>query len=310
MDALDVAILRELGVEPFAGLAHRPQGLRASDVARALGRNVRLVQDRITRMEEAGVIRGYALVPNPRHLGLTLTTAHVPTHGAADASVLEGLSNLDGFVAVVAYLGSGVCLTLSHGGDAELARRLDSARRLAGEAGEPRVMYRHDLPDAARPLTPLDWRIVAAFASDPKRRLQEVAEDVGVTVKTLRGRLKRMRDEGSVDEVAQLDFARMDGVLAFELAVWCEGSQAVMPKLLDRLAENYWLHFHGPSEGYCDLLVRVFTTSPAEAHQLVKAAEDVPGVRKARPLMAAGARHDPRWLDEAIASRLAATKRA
>ena len=48
----------------------------------------------------------------------------------------------------------------------------------------------------------------------------------------------------------------------------------------------------------------------AEANQLVKAAEDVPGVRKARPLMAAGTRHDPRWVDEAIAARLAAATRS
>lgn len=310
MDALDVAILRELGVEPFAGFAQRPQGLRASDVARSLGRNVRLVQDRITRMEEVGAIRGYALVPNPRHLGLELSTVHVPTHGAAGPSVLEGLSSLDGFVSVVSYLGSGICLKLSHRSAAELARRLDNARRLAGDAGEPRIMYRQSLPAVERDLTPLDWRIVAAFAPDPKRRLQEAADEVGVTIKTLRGRLKRMRDEGSVDEVAQLDFTRIEGVLPFEIAVWCDGADIVTPRLLERLADNHWLHFRGPSDGYCDLLVRVFTTSPAEANQLVKAAEDVPGVRKAQPLMAAGARHDPRWVDEAIASRVAAATRS
>lgn len=307
MDALDAAILRELGVEPFAGLAHRPQGLRATEVARALGRNVRLVQDRITRMEEAGVIGGYMLVPNPRHLGLDLTTVYVPTHDVAGASVLEGLSNLDGFISAIAYLGSGVCLKISHGSDAELARRLDNARRLAGDAGEPRTMYRQDLPRVERRLTTLDWRIVAAFAPEPTRRLQEAADEVGVTVKTLRARLKRMRDEGSVDEVAKLDLTRMGGVLPFEIAVWCDEADAVASPLLKRLEDRYWVHFQGPPGGYCDLLVRVFSTSPAEANQLVKGALDVPGVSRARPLMAAGARYDPRWVAEAIALRAAGT---
>ena len=256
--------MRELGVEPFAGMEQRPTGLRATDVAGRLGRNVRLVQDRITRMEAGGVITGYVMVPNPRHFGLRLTTVHVPTAGAADASILEGMSDLDGFVSVVAYLGEGVCLKMSHNSPEELARRLNSARRLAGDAGPPRSMYEQDLPNAGRSLTPLDWRIIAGFATDAKRPLQDVADEVRVTVKTLRGRLKRMRDEGSVDEVAKLDFSRMEGVMPFEIAVWCDDPEAVTPRLLERLQENYWLHFRGPAGGFCDILARVFTTTPAE----------------------------------------------
>src|SRR5687767_2169321 len=98
MDALDAAILRGLGMEPFAGMGQRPKGLRATDVAGWLGRNVRLVQDRITRMEEGGVITGYLTVPNPRHFGMALTTLYVPTAGPADASVLDSMADLDGFV--------------------------------------------------------------------------------------------------------------------------------------------------------------------------------------------------------------------
>ncbi|HEX9817085.1 MAG TPA: winged helix-turn-helix transcriptional regulator [Candidatus Thermoplasmatota archaeon] len=310
MDALDARILRQLGVEPFAGMARRPQGLRATDVARSLGRNVRLVQDRIMRMEDDGVITGYSMVPNPRHLGVGLTTLYVPTTGAADASVLEGLSDLDGFVQAIAYLGEGVCLSMSHGSADELARRLGSARRLAGDAGAPKPMYAHDLPRVERTLSALDWRIIAALAPDARRTLQDVAEEVGVTVKTLRGRLKHLRDEGSVDEVAKLDFTRMHGIMPFEVAVWCDDPVAVTPRILERLHENYWGHFRGPPGGYSDLLLRVFTTTPAEAHRLVKAAADVPGVRDARALIAAGAHDNPVWLIEAIEAQLAAASSA
>lgn len=306
MDALDASILRQLGVEPFAGVANRPQGLRATDVAQSLGRNVRLVQDRITRMEKGGVISGYLMIPNPRHFGLGLTTLYVPTAGTADTSLLEGLSDLDGFVLAIAYLGEGVCLKMSHASDDELARRVGSARRLAGDAGAPRVMYAHDLPKVERSLSTLDWRIIAAFAADAKRPLQGVADEVGVTLKTLRGRIQRLRDEGSVDEVAKLDFTRMDGILPFEVAVWCDEPDAVTPRLLERLQENYWGHFRGPQGGYSDLLLRLFATTPAEANLLVKAAADVRGVTGARALMAAGAHEDPRWLAEAIQAQFRA----
>ena len=306
MDALDARILQQLGVEPFAGFGHRPQGFRATDVARALGRNVRLVQDRITRMEEGGVITGYAMVPNPRHFGLELTTLYVPTKVAADRSMMEAMSELDGFVQVIAYLGEGICLSMSHQTADELERRMRSASRLAGDAGPTRPMYGHALPRVTRELTTLDWRIIAALAADAKRTLSDVADDVGVTVKTLRARLKRLRDEGSVDEVAKLDFSRIEGIMPFEVAVWCDDPEATATRLVGRLHENYWGHFMGPPGGYCDVLFRVFTSTPAEANHLVRVATAVAGVREATPLMAAGAHDDPSWIAEAIGMHLAA----
>ena len=310
MDALDARILQQHGVEPFTGMAHRPQGLRATDVARVLGRNVRLVQDRITRMAESGVIAGYAMVPNPRHLGLELTTLYVPTHSAADRAAMQALSDLDGFVQVIAYLGDGLCLSMSHQKPEELERRMKSAARLAGDAGPTRPMYTHEVPDVTRELTALDWRIIAAFAANAKRTLSDVADEVGVTVKTLRTRLKRLRDEGSVDEVVKLDFSRMEGILPFEVAVWCDSPEATAARLADRLQENYLGHFMGPPGGYCDVLFRVFTHTPAEANDLVGTVANVGGVREARALMPAGAHDDPGWLQEAIGMKLAAATNA
>ena len=94
--------------------------------------------------------------------------------------------------------------------------------------------------------------------------------------------------------------------MPFEIAVWCDDPPTVTPRLLERLKEHYWGHFRGPPDGYSDVLLRVFTTTPADANLVVKAAADVKGVGKARPLMAAGAHHDPAWVEEAIASRLEA----
>jgi DNA-binding Lrp family transcriptional regulator len=306
MDALDAGILRELGIEPFAGIRARPRGLRATDVARVLGRSVRLVQDRITRMETTGVIAGYALVPNPRHLGLRLTTLYVPTPRAADAADLARLADVDGFVFVVAYLGEGLCVMMSHENEGELRRRVNVVRGLVGSQADAKVMYTADLPPVERGLSPLDWRIIASLAADARRPLTEVAHELGVTAKTVRNRLARMREEGSVDDIARLDFGAMEGLLPFEIAVWCDDVEQATLGLVERLRENHWLHFLGPPDGYCDVLMRVFTTNAAGAHGLVRLVERVPGVREAKALMAAGAHADPRWLQQAIRARVAA----
>lgn len=304
MDALDAQILGRLGIEPFAGFDDRPRGLRAAAVARSLGRNIRLVQDRITRMERAGVITGYAMVPNPRHLGLRLTSLYVPSNGPAGAATLSALSRLDGFVQAVGYLGEGICLNLSHATPEELARRAGTAADLAGAAGPPRAMYRDDLPPVARPLGPLDWRIIRAFAADAKRAPNDVATELGIAPKGLRRRLKRLRDEGSIDEVVRLDLAKMEGLVPFEVAVWTK-DKAATERLVEALAPNYWGHFPGPPDGYSDLLLRLFATNVAEVDELVQHIDKTPGVHRCRALMAARAHDDPQWLMEAIQARVA-----
>jgi Lrp/AsnC family leucine-responsive transcriptional regulator len=61
LDELNTRILRELTADPR---------LRTTELARRLGVSTPTVRERVTRLEESGVIRGYRLEVDPGALGL------------------------------------------------------------------------------------------------------------------------------------------------------------------------------------------------------------------------------------------------
>jgi Lrp/AsnC family leucine-responsive transcriptional regulator len=87
LDAVDTALLRALARDARATMA---------DLARAVGLSPPSVAERVRRLEEAGVIRGYAALVDPAALGLSLA-AYIrirPLPGLLGkvAEVLLGLS--------------------------------------------------------------------------------------------------------------------------------------------------------------------------------------------------------------------------
>jgi Lrp/AsnC family leucine-responsive transcriptional regulator len=87
LDAIDVALVRLLARDARATMA---------DLARAIGLSPPSATERVRRLEEAGVIRGYAAVVDPAALGLSLA-AYIrirPLPGLLGkvAEVLLGLS--------------------------------------------------------------------------------------------------------------------------------------------------------------------------------------------------------------------------
>lgn len=64
LDARNVELIRLLQDDPRAGI---------SEVARRIGMSAPAVKERLTRLEEAGIIRGYKLELDPKALGWPIT---------------------------------------------------------------------------------------------------------------------------------------------------------------------------------------------------------------------------------------------
>ncbi|MBW3582106.1 MAG: winged helix-turn-helix transcriptional regulator [Euryarchaeota archaeon] len=296
MDALDILILRELGIEPFIGWRERTPGQRTSGIAKRLGKSVQLVKDRIARMETEGVITGYRVFPNLGHLGLRLTVHHVMSPEVPSPERMQRLSAVDGLLKMVWFLDSGLCIGLAHTDDGERQRRNDVLSRLIGADGPTKVLYECPFPDVARRLDRLDWRIMAALSKDARRPLGAVAEEVGVTVRTVRNRLQAMRAEGSLDEFAVVDFSRVRGIVPLQMAVWHEKDASPGPRLVALFHDRYLAHFDPPEKAYAPFLVRVFAYTPAEVQALVRMASDVEGVTRVEPQMATGGYDNSDWV--------------
>ncbi|MEW5747698.1 MAG: winged helix-turn-helix transcriptional regulator [Candidatus Thermoplasmatota archaeon] len=119
-----------------------------------------------------------------------------------------------------ALLGGGVllvfgCLTEV----SELERYVESVKRVADmpDATVGLLSY-HDgvnfdcwsegatLSGNCRQLSPLDLKIIASLHDDPRKPPKKIADAVGVSAKTVRRHIERMRSEGSLDFRIPVDF--------------------------------------------------------------------------------------------------------
>jgi DNA-binding Lrp family transcriptional regulator len=312
MDALDIRILRAMGIQPYGRTPRPLDHLRAPHIARALKVSPERVRGRIAKMESSGLIQGYDLYPNYRHLGLEATWYY---YNLEDEDAAEGagakLAPVEGVGACCWFLGGMMCVNVLYRSPADLERKLKVMRALAGEGGLHKL-YDVEMPHVHRPLTRTDWKVLQALRGHALRPLPEVAHAVGASTKTVRRHLDRMGKEGAFLPFPFLDISRAEGAILFYLTV--RFGQDAPPDPVAAMARA----FEGSmlatdriaSPEFGSLLVMLAARSTAEVNALRKRAAKVPGVARASPLMFAGAQEDEAWVDEAIAERLKAADRS
>lgn len=301
MDSLDVGILRTMGIRPFARWPRKHSGVWPATIARHVNQHEQTVRDRMARMESEGVIRGYHLWPNLRHVDQEVVSVHWELEDAPDDETLSRLQAVDGVLGALRFYGPHVCFDVSHSGGGQRDRRQQVIAHLLGEPHE--VLWSHDLafPRVDRELSTLDWRIIHARRTNARLPATEVADEVGVTAKTVRTRVDAMRDEGSVDEYASVDFSAMTDSVPFILYIWTvpDGPDPIA-RLLDQLAEHRLGHFRASVPRSGMLVTQLVASNPAEVQQLVDAAKEVDGVDRAEPHMPTGGFWNEAWLDEIV----------
>jgi DNA-binding Lrp family transcriptional regulator len=302
VDAIDVGILRAMGIRPYERTPKPLDALQPARIARVTGSSVNTVKDRITRMTETGVIVGYQAVPNLRHLGLHGEAYHLRFKSdAAKDKAMPRILAVDGLLELHDFLGQGACADFAFKDEAALKRTL-AALSAGSQDGAPRHFYDREMPKVTRSLTPLDWRIVQALRADPRATPADLAPTVGVSTRTVKRHLTRMAAEGSLFLVPMLDPSKADGVFLFELLVYLREGTGPRPMAALRAAfhaEHVYAYVPASAElGNFDLLL--FARTSAEVEALRRRAEQVEGVVRAEAWLFRAFLGFPAWMDAAI----------
>ncbi len=305
MDALDVSIIRAMGIRPYERAPKPLDALRPARLAEATGAAVNTVKDRIAAMTEAGVIAGYRAFPNLRHLGLAAEAQYLrfPSAEAKDAA-LPRITAMEGVLEVHDFIGQGLCTDFSFRDEADRRAKLGLLADCA--QGAPlRRFYVREMPPVERPLTPLDWRLLAALRADPRAGPAELAGAVGVSARTAKRHLARLAAEGSVFLVPIVDPGKVEGLFMFELIVYLKEGSGPQPMAALRQAfheENVYAYVPLSTElGSFDLLL--FARTSAQVEEFRHRAEAVPGVVRAEAWLFRAFLDLSAWLDRAVAER-------
>lgn len=302
MDALDIRIIRAMGIRPYERAPKPLDALQPAFLARATGASVNTIKDRIARMSEVGIISGYHAVPNLQHLGLRGEAYHLrfPTDAAKDAA-LPRILRTEGLLELHDFMGKGACADFAFHDDADLRTKLAFLQEASGDATPERFYYR-EMPRVDRALTPLDWRILQALRADARAQPADIAPRVGVSARTVKRHLARMAAEGSVFLVPVVDPSKADGLFVFELLVYLREGAGPRPMNALRAAfDDEHVYAYVPASvalGHFDMLL--FARTSAEVEAMRRRAEEIDGVVRAEAWFFRAFSSFPSWLDDAI----------
>ena len=306
MDAKDIGILRCLGMQPWAEQRLRADERVPAAIATRLGLRADLVRDRISRMEDAGVISGYEIYPNFRLLDMQQTTFHYRL--AAETMKGEAIDRalrFDGVVGVYNYLGPQLCMDICYRTEQECRRRLEVLGDYIGNRDAIRWIERHP-PEPARSLDQLDWRIIQCLRGDARRSLEDVSAELEVSLRTIRRRFAKLRDDGSTDIVPRINPAQIEGTLLAQLIVHMASDTGISARAEVRqaLAEHLLMAMTPPDERLDAIGTLLLVPSVGKLESLRRDLERRPDVTSVWAMLPSGIRHDPSWIDEAIEQKV------
>lgn len=309
MDALDVRILRTMTLLPYGPEPRDPSVFKPTVIARKLETTRDTVAARVEGMEEDGVILGYQVFPNLEHLGLSSEAYLARVDEATEKSeAVDELGELDRMLVLHEYLDNAVCVEYAYRDEADRQQTLDAITELTGDP-EPYRFYDGVMPDVERDLSNLDWRILASMRGEATKRLREIADDVGVTRKTVKRRYDRMAGEGSFVIVPLLDPSQAPGLILFELMFFSEPEtdREVANEVLKAYEEHRVFHYVPASGKLGNFNILCFARTPARIDELRSMGDDLAGVDRVEAELFSRFVDCQGWIDDEIEERVEAS---
>ena len=305
MDLVDLKIMRTMGLRPYGPRPQAVDRLKPSYIASQLGVEPETVKARLARMEASGFIRFYQLYPNLRHLGLQASAyLFLVPDDDQKADAISRIEAIDGLVEIHNFIGPEMCVDLSYRNPTELSKKLRLLGVFTGDVAPVRF-YDRTMPDAASPLSTLDWRILGSLRYRGRRPLSEVADEVGVSLRTVRRRFDRMAADGSFFIVPGIDPGRAPGMILYELLFYSnpDADASTLPRILKACDERYVYHYVPASQALGNFDVLLYAESTGEIEDYRRRGRDIPGIAKVSALVFRGWTEYTDWIDAAIAER-------
>lgn len=309
MDTLDVRILRAMDLLPYGSKPRDPSVFKPTYLADQVDRTPDTVKARIEGLEDDGVLLGYQAVPNLAHLDLS-AQAHLFSvdDAARKETIVQQVADLPGLLALHDYIGEELCAEYAYHDQDEEARILDALMDATRDP-EPSPFYDGVMPSVDRELTNLDWRILASLRWEATKPLREVANEVGVTRRTVKRRYDRMAHEGSFVTVPILDPSQAPGLILFELMIHTEddADRAMANRVLDAYEAKSIFHYVPTTQELGNVNLLMFARTPAQVEELRRRGEGLPGVERVEAGLFTRFIDRSRWLDDEIQAKITAT---
>jgi len=276
MDRLDLRLLKSLllnnGVPP--GIPVLRRSFRG--FAKELGVDQGTVRKRMKLFQESHVLKGWYLGVSPGITGHNVVHAWFEVKTDSEKTrLIERLLTVKHVERVCNYLGPKISLVL-------LLRKganPDSATKLVeSEAGPLAILHKQGLVTVAAYLAKqTDLAIIECLRRDPWKPYSGVAEEIGVSSRTVKRKVSRLSEDGAIYMLPIIDLKALQGIIPVELVVDYaspESKTIANSRIMSHLREGLVFFDTRGSYGYFALVV----TNVSQVEQIARWAKQQQGV--------------------------------
>ena len=221
MDWLDTKLFQELFQSQDA--SPLPSDFRASfrSMARRLGVEEATLRNRIKSFQQSGVLNGWRVFVNPTLLGYGVAEIWLDVSPpSSKREMIRKIRLIQGVSDVVSHVGSSLTSILLYPGENSLRKQTELAARITN--CENVVVARIPFPSCMIKLAPMDWRIIRSLKDNPRKQYSLLSEQLGLSNKTVKRRIRRLIDGKAVFFLPSLDPTALRGVIIADLLVFYE----------------------------------------------------------------------------------------
>ena len=218
MDELDVKILRSLISERAVSPSNASVKLSLRGIAGRLGADDMTVRYRYKKLQESGVMSIWSLLVNPTFFGYGVAEVKVdvqPESGKSD--MVRKLKLVNEITGMVNFYGRAVSFYMIFKGDESRSRTIELISRITN--AEKITQSRMPMPPSlTKYLTATDVAIIRSLSKDARKSTLLVAKELGLSTKTVRKRVDRLRRENTILPLPILNIASIPGIIPIYLS--------------------------------------------------------------------------------------------
>lgn len=282
MDELDVKILRAMMSERAVAPTTAQLSSSLRSIASRLGVDDMTLNYRYKRLQESGAMSGWQLLVNPTFFGCRLLDVTLDVQPeSAKSDMVRKLKLVREVTGIFDFYGKALKLMVMYNSEHSRSRTIELISRISN--AEMIAQSRLPLPQCrTERLTETDVAIIRALLHDARRSLALVAGQLGLSARTVRNRLGRLRMENTVFAWPILNVGRLPGLIPMYLSYSYarhETKGTVDRAMLSHFEASYFsVQFSDPTSGYIFLGASTVTG----VQENLEWAKSLPGVASAR----------------------------
>lgn len=232
MDSIDKGILADL-------LTNCRQTYQ--ELSRKYGISANAIRMRVMKLEESGVIRGYAVNLRPAMLGANYIFALLVTDGSQDEEeFIDVIGSYPSVLAASSYT-DGIYPLVAEYTNAEELMEIGTYLR-----GLESVMRTEIHPIVARrgmemKMSGLHLRVLSCLVDDPRMSIADISDQTGLTARRVRRLVTELVESNAIDFRALLELGSAESIPFLARVLWDESTTGYS-ELASWLQENFELH--------------------------------------------------------------------